>query len=115
MKSLLQIAFLAIAGWYTRFVLPWWGLALVAAIGAFAFHQRQKRSFWLAFVTGALLWGIPAYQADAANDFVLAQKVGLLLGALSPKSLLLLTAATGGLLGGLGAWTGSAIRYLLRR
>ncbi len=114
MKHFLQLVVIFGLGWVSQLYSPWWTMAIVGALAAFLFHKRKWSSFLIGLIGGGLLWLIPAFMANAANDHLLAQKVGLLLGGLSSTQLLLLTTALGGLTTALGAWTGSAGRYLLQ-
>ena len=115
MKDLLQLLVILGLGWFSQQYSPWWMMALVGAFAAFTFHKRRWTSFLIGLIGGGLLWFVPAYLADLENNGLLSQKIGLLFGDLSPNMLLLLTALIGGLTTGLGAWTGSAGRYLMQK
>lgn len=98
--------------------LPWWSVAIIAGIIAFLLNTQAK-SFLTGFVAVSLLWGVLAYQLNAANGQLLAQKVSLMfntneimdnLGGLNPLRLIYLTAILGGCIGGLGAMSGNYAR-----
>ncbi len=115
MKHFLQLLVILGLGWVAQQYSPWWTMALVGALAAFTFHKRRWTSFLIGLIGGGLLWLIPAMMANIGNNGLLAQKIGALLGGLSPNLLLLLTALIGGLTTALGAWTGSAGRYLIQK
>jgi len=115
MKHFLQLVIILGLGWLAQQYSPWWTMALVGALAAFTFHKRRWSSFLIGLIGGGLLWFIPALLANLNNNELLSQKIGLLFGGLSPNMLLLLTALIGGLTTGLGAWTGSAGRYLIQK
>ena len=115
MKHLLQLIIILGLGWFIQQHSPWWTMAVVGALAAFTFHKRRWTSFMIGLIGGGILWFIPAYLANLENNGLLAQKIGILFGGLSPNLLLLLTALIGGITTGLGAWTGSAGRYLMQK
>ena len=115
MKHFLQLLIILGLGWVSQQYSPWWTMALVGALAAFTFHKRRWSSFLIGLIGGGLLWFVPAFMANINNNDLLSQKIGLLFGGLSPNMLLLLTALIGGLATGLGAWTGSAGRYLFQK
>jgi len=115
MKHFLQFIFILGLGWFAQQYSPWWTMAVVGALAAFTFHKRRWTSFMIGLIGGGILWFIPAYLANLENNGLLAQKIGVLFGELSPNLLLLLTALIGGITTGLGAWTGSAGRYLMQK
>lgn len=115
MKYFLQLLIILGLGWISQQHAPWWTLAIVGALAAFTFHKRRWASFVIGLLGGSILWLIPAYIANIENNGLLLQKIALIFGGLSPNLLLLLTALIGGLTAGLGAWTGSAGRYLLQK
>ena len=95
--------------------LPWWIIVVIAGIIAFALNTDVK-SFLTGFTAVALFWGITASQMSGLNMDILAGRVAEMLsgneyiakvGGLNPTKLVYLTAILGGLIGGLGAMTGS--------
>ena len=55
------------------------------------------------FVGVFLLWGIAAFQIDLGNESILSSRIGEIFGA----NMIVVTALIGGLLGGMGALTGT--------
>jgi hypothetical protein len=97
------IATLVLAG-ITGLWLPFWSLALAAMLVGFVVHPGA----WSAFLAGVLLWGGLAYGADVANTGILSARVGALFGT-TGMGMVLITAAMGGLLAGLGAALGDRL------
>lgn len=95
-------------------IMPWWSVA----IAGFVMGAWIDRAHWKVFLIGtsaiALLWGISAAAHNAMNDGILADRMGALFGGLGAVSLIALTAAVGGFVGGMGALTGSLGRNLIR-
>lgn len=96
------------AGLFT--VLPWWSFAVCAFIVALAIHQKPWKAFLAGFLALAILWGLLAFLADAANGQVLSAKVAGVLSIGNSAILLLITALVGGLVAGFAALTGSYLR-----
>lgn len=106
--ALLLTALLSFAG---ALFFPWWIIALAAFVVAAFIPQTSLKAFIAGFLGLFLLWGIQATLIDANNHHVLATKVaGLLPLGGSYIALILVTAFIGGLVGGMGALTGSFLR-----
>ena len=95
-------------------VFPWWSIVVVAGlVGAFL-NSSPGSSFLYGFIGVALLWGITAYRLDAGNEGILSARMEESLGGLGSMGLLVTTTLLGGLLGGMGALTGSLGRRLFK-
>jgi hypothetical protein len=106
--ALLLTALLSFAG---ALFFPWWIIALTAFIVAALIPQRSFLAFVAGFLALFLLWGVQASIIDANNHHVLSAKVAELLPLRgSYIALILVTALIGGLVGGMGALTGSLLR-----
>jgi len=88
--------------------LPFWSLALAAAVVAYVVHPGGWSAFLAGLLAGAMLWGGLAYGMDAANAGILSARVGALFGT-AGTGMVLITAALGGLLAGLGAALGDRL------
>ncbi|MDX9750533.1 MAG: hypothetical protein RBT71_05585 [Flavobacteriales bacterium] len=109
MKTLLTAVVIALAGWLAGLWLPYWSLSAVAMLAGFLLWPGTARAGLAGAVAGALLWGLLAWCADAANAHVLATRVGRLFGT-GPGGLVAITAVLGAVLAGLGAVLGDRIR-----
>lgn len=112
LKNMLSILVLALAYWLVPMFLPWWSVAIPAAIFGF-FAKNNLRAFSIAFLVLALVWGVQAQMQNAANAGLLAGKMGTLLGGLSAIQMVLLTTALGGLIGGIFGFSGHALKKVL--
>jgi len=93
---------------------PWWGVAMATAISSFIIRLKGGWVFFAPFIAIGLFWAVQAYLISAANDFILAQKIAVLLPLDGNVSLLLLfTAIIGGLVAGLGSLSGRALKVLV--
>ncbi len=90
-----------------QLVLPWWSIALLGAVLGYFFQLRPVNGFLYGFLAAATLWGLWSGWLSMANDNILAGRLATLFGGLPPLAMALITAVFGGLLGGLGALTGS--------
>ena len=108
-QTLVTLAFGALAGLF----LPWWSVVVVAGLLGVAFHYQYVFVSFLSGLTAvALLWG--GYAAFLRDDRMMTQ-MGELLHLNQPFWLVVLTALLGGLLAGLAAAAGSALRQLVTR
>jgi len=85
-------------GGLTQLFLPWWSIAIIAAIVGFLFKfDNSGWSFLAGFLAVLLLW----------SGYILSERMGNLFGNISSGSVILLTGLIGGLVGGFFAMTGT--------
>ena len=89
---------------------PWWSIVIVAAFIGGIINEHAGKSFLFGFIGVFLLWGIAAFQMDAGNESILSTRMAEIFGA----NMILVTALTGGLLGGMGALTGTLGQRLFK-
>jgi hypothetical protein len=108
--SILSIALALLLQLFT----PWWGVVLATAISSFIIRLKGGWVFFAPFLVIGLFWAAQAYLIAAANDFILAQKIAVLLPLDGSVSLLLVfTAVIGGLVAGLGSLSGRTLKVLV--
>ena len=99
----------------SQLFLPWWSLALVCGLVALLFNYKYAYTSYLAgFLSLFLLWTCYAlwiYAGDQGS--ILPNKMGDLFGGLSGFGLAAVAGLIAGVLGGLGALTGTLGRRLL--
>jgi hypothetical protein len=106
-SSILLIALLSlVAGLYLRF----WALVPAAFLVSLLIPQSPGKSFLSGFLAVFLLWGCLALYMDAANNYILGNRMSQMIFKV-PNSLLMvgLTALIGGLVSGMSALTASFI------
>ncbi|GJM31820.1 MAG: hypothetical protein DHS20C18_08210 [Saprospiraceae bacterium] len=109
MRLLLTISGIIILGAIFQLFLPWWSLAIVAALLSLLAKLKPLTSFWSGLLAGMLLWGIYAAVLNYTNEGLLATKIGALFGG--PAIMVVaMTALFGGITAGLGALSGSLMR-----
>ena len=113
MKVLIAIAATALLTALVANNFPWWVCGVIAFIVAFALRLRAPSAFLAGLSGVALAWGLAAIWMDIQNAGVLSKRIGELFFGLPAFGILLITALLGGLVGGLGAWTGSSLASLL--
>lgn len=109
------VAAILTLGFLTGSWLPWWFIAIIAAIVCFLVPARSFPAFFYGFLAGILLWGGLALEKDWANNHLLSIQIGKLFNGVSPIVLILITAVLGGLISGLGALTGSSLRAVFQK
>ncbi len=108
MKFTVALLLTALLAFAEGLFFPWWTIAIASFVVAVFIHQKPLKAFLAGFLGLFLLWGGYAVFIDLKNEHVLSQKIALILplGG-SYVVLILVTAFVGGLVGGLGALTGS--------
>jgi hypothetical protein len=105
LNKLLSILFIGLAAWGLSFFLPWWSMAIPAAIIGFG-AKNNLDAFGKGSAAMVLLWTALCTWQNLSNGGLLANKMGELLGGISGWSLVGLCGVLGGVLGGFSAWTG---------
>ncbi len=111
MKFFIAFILTALLGFSWALFFPWWIIAVAAFIVAALIPQARLRAFICAFLSLFFLWGGQCVLIDTNNTHLLSTTVAEILpfGG-SYTAVILVTAFIGGLIGGLGALTGSFLR-----
>ena len=84
--------------------LPWWSVMLASFITSIRFSLKGSVVFFVPFLAISLFWIIYAFWLSSANDYILANKIAVLLPLQgNPYLLILVTGIVGGLSGGIAA------------
>lgn len=110
-KFLLQFVFILILAWVLEQFLPWWSVALAGLTGSVLI--RAPYSFWCGFLAIAVLWLVTASYIHVQAAQPLVSQIARLMHMKS-YMLFAVTGITGGIAGGLGAWSGAALYHFSR-
>ena len=106
LQTILILAF----GFLAHQFFGFWAIVVVAGLIGFVFrHENSVVSFAAGMTGAALLWGGYAGFVNSANTNILCGKMGALF-QMDGAYLTYLTGLVGGILGGMGALTGSLAR-----
>jgi len=93
--------------------LPWWSVMLASFITTILISLERTAVFVVPFMAIALFWIVYAYWLGSSNDFVLANKITVLLPLQgNPYLLILVTGLIGGLAAGVAAILGKQCSVL---
>jgi len=111
MRFVLAVLLTGLLSFIAGLFLPWWSIAIVAFLVALLLPQHTGINFLSGFAAIFLLWAVIAIWIDLKNNSILSHKIAELfpLGG-SSALLILVTAFIGGLVGGLAAMSGGAVR-----
>jgi hypothetical protein len=116
MKKVLPIIVFLLIGWLISFIIPvWWLYAGIAFMIALIFKLSEKSGFITLFLGGILLWGGMALSIQLQTESTIAFEVSNLFGIGSGFLLMVLTALIGGIVSGLGGWSGACMNRLINR
>jgi len=93
--------------------LAWWSVALVSFIVIFFANLGSGKAFLAGFLAITVYWSYVALRADAANQHILSQIMAMLFHLPSSNLFILVSVIIGGLIAGLGAWSGSLVRRMI--
>ena len=94
--------------------LPWWTIAIAAAIPTIFIKNKPYLSFIAGFVGIGLLWATYAWWLDGENASLLSSQIGEIFNGLSSEMLVFTTGFVGGLVGGFSAMTVGILRQLVK-
>jgi hypothetical protein len=107
LKNILTLLLTVVLGGLFQQLLPWYSIALAGFLAAFlAKPSWGGTAFAMGFLGGALLWGTYSAYLNGQNDGLLAMRLGVTLGGLTPNMMIAVTALLGGIYAGLGAICG---------
>lgn len=113
MRFLLSIIICALLAFVLESFFAWWIVAMAAFIVAFFIRQSLGKSFMAGFLAIFSLWLTIALIADAANDHILAGRMAQLFHLPNAIVFMIVAAVIGGVVGGMAAWSGAALRKLI--
>lgn len=112
MKKSLSIFLFLVLSFVGLMVLPWYMIAVFAAILSFVGKYSSWSALSFFFIAGFLLWALYGYYLDMEAGSRLASRVGILFGNQKVITLLIITGLLGGITSALGALSGSLLnRY----
>jgi hypothetical protein len=112
MRFIIQVLVITILASIMELFLPWWSIALAAAVGGYLFSTGAN--FLAGFLSIVILWVITSITIDLTAGAALTEKVAAIFSTTKPV-LFVITALIGGLVGGFAAMAGGALRKDRRR
>lgn len=100
--------------WVVTLFLPWWTLLIPAVVLGATLFDSAKSAFFIGFLSLFAAWLVQVLYIDIANESILSSRIAEMLGVGQSWLVLLITAAIGGLIGGLGTLLGAQFRLLLK-
>ena len=100
--------------WIVTLFLPWWTLLIPAVVLGAVLFDSSPAAFFTGFLSLFAAWGVQVLYINTANESILSSRMAEMLGVGNSWVVILITAAIGGLIGGMGTLLGSQIRQLLR-
>lgn len=96
--------------------LPWWHVMVAGFVSSLFFNLDHLAVFFIPFLAVFLFWIVYALWLSNANDFILAEKIAVLLPLGGNWAVLLLvTGCVGGIATGVAALLGKQCRLLVMR
>lgn len=116
MKFIVSIILIIILSFVASLYFPWWCIEFTSMFVALVIPQKPAMSFLAGFLGLFILWGGLSLWISLANEFLFAGKLSLLIIKINnPALIILITAMTGGLVGGFAALTGAYLRRIFPR
>ena len=111
MKKTYNFALTVLLAFAFSFALPWWSVMIAAFLSGAIVRLRNVSAFFVPFLAIALFWIVYAWMLSSANDFILAERIAVLLYLKGNTfALFLLTGAIGGISAGVAGVFGNQVR-----
>jgi hypothetical protein len=112
MRFLVQFLLITITASIFELFMPWWTVALAAAIGGYLISSRAN--FLAGFLAVSILWLVTTLTIHFSAGAPLTERVAAIF-SLPVPALFAVTCLIGGLVGGFAAMAGGALRKPRRR
>jgi hypothetical protein len=113
MRFLIQFLFITITASVFELFLPWWSIAIAAALGGYLLSTSAN--FFAGFLAISTLWLITTLTIHFSSGAPLAERVAAIFFSMPVPALFAVTCLIGGLIGGFAAMAGGALRKDRRR
>lgn len=96
-------------------VLPWWSIMVAALMAALIVPLKKTAAFFIPFLTISIYWGTYCYLLSSPNDFILTEKIAVLVpfGG-NPYLLIAFTGVLGGISAGVSGLLGKELHEALK-
>ena len=112
MKFIIRILLIAGVSYLFSMFLPWWGIALAAAMASFVLPGHGFNVFVSGFLGVGLLWMSYAWKTDVETGSIISEKIVQLFPVNDVSLLIIGTGVIGGLVGAFSGLTGSTFRQI---
>lgn len=106
MKAIFALLIILVLGFIAHLFLPWWIIVLVCFLVGFTFIDKTKHGVFVGFISVFFLWGAVAFYKSYSNDYIMLERIAILLPGQSKWLVLLATSLIGGIIGMLGTLCG---------
>ncbi len=114
MKFTISTLLILVLSFAAGIFLPWWSIAIVSFIVAFAIPQKAGLSFLAGFIAVFILWAGLSFYLSNANNNLLAHKLSILfIKKDSPILLIIVTGVIGGLVAGFAGLSGRLCKKMI--
>jgi hypothetical protein len=113
MRNIFFIFFIALLAGIASWVWSWQMIAVMPFLVVVNFNL--KKGFLFGFISIILLWLVLILFADIRNEHILSMKMTKLFGLPHYSLLILINMLLGGLIGGLGGWSGAVMNKAFRK
>lgn len=115
MRFLIAVVLIALLSGCATWFFPWWTVSVVSFLVAILFGLKPGRAFLAGFAGVQSLWLFAALYIDELNRHILSVRMAELFHVRYYLVFILIASVVGGIAGGLGAWSGAALRKNLVR
>lgn len=94
--------------------LPWWHIMVAGVLTGYLLPLKKIKAFLIPFLAVFIIWMMHTFWLSYANDFILANKIAVLLQLNgNPYMLIFVTAIIGGLAAGISGVFGNQLKQIL--
>lgn len=110
MKFILGLIIVGVLAYFSPMILPWWAIAPLAGFVGFVLGAKWWQSLLYGLISVGLVWGVYTFLINQSNEGILSDRMANLFNIDGGTLLVVITAALGAILAGVGALSGSLLR-----
>ena len=115
MNFILRILITGISTYYISSILPWWSIVFVPFALGTIFEDNYISHFLSGFVGVTISWIFLLLSIEYQSESVLSSKIIEILNIKSTNTLIIISAAIGGLISGFSSITGLSLKNIFRK
>jgi hypothetical protein len=113
MRTFITVILIALLTLLAEYYFPWWSVAVVSFVIGLFLGIKPGKAFLAGFLGIALTWLLVSLIKDIPNQHILSMRMAGIFHLPGYAMFIFVCTITGGLTGGIAAWSGSCVKRIL--